>query len=336
MPSVVLPEHEATIAAAEKHERPLARAMLAAFMDLRDAVPHARLVELLSSGADPADVVAAWPWRDVLAVPESVGLDAVRLLAKSAGDDIEDVLVRTVVAGSEHSGVIDARLDVTNPHAIQAAQEQAVALVGSVRRGSERTVRALVTRATRGELTVDEVARLLRTSIGLTPRQAQAVANYSQAVADYADGRLSGGALRSRYAMADRGMIRGGYQSAGMTDAQQAKAVDRYSARWLKFRAETIARTETLKAVNKGLLLSWEQAVAEGYLSSASLMEWIATGDDRTCFRCSQLDGTRILLGAQFTVPGLTEGDIAGVSLESQPPVHPRCRCTLGVVAITP
>ena len=70
-------------------------------------------------------------------------------------------------------------------------------------------------------------------------------------------------------------------------------------------RAETIQRTETLSALN--------EAAAQRYRAEqVSLVQWMPTGDDRTCPVCAD-----------------RAGEIYRLSEAPAPPIHPRCRCVL-------
>lgn len=87
-------------------------------------------------------------------------------------------------------------------------------------------------------------------------------------------------------------------------------------------RAEMIARTETMRASNEGQQEAWDQAVEEGLLTGNEQQEWIVTPDDRLCPECEPFDTATAELGGTFEAEG-TESD--------GPPLHPRCRCTLGL-----
>lgn len=87
-------------------------------------------------------------------------------------------------------------------------------------------------------------------------------------------------------------------------------------------RAETIARTETMKASNDGQQLLWEEAAEKGLLTGLEKKEWIVTPDDRLCPVCEPMDGVQVELGGFFSV--------GGEQLEG-PPAHPNCRCTIGL-----
>ena len=104
-------------------------------------------------------------------------------------------------------------------------------------------------------------------------------------------------------------------------------------------RAELIARTEVLKASNRGVLIGMQQSgVVEG-------KEWSSAGDKRVCPRCAEMDGATMPLDKPFfklgeahtfhgtdetpapTDAGLT--DVFDYEEIQHPPLHALCRCTL-------
>ena len=89
-------------------------------------------------------------------------------------------------------------------------------------------------------------------------------------------------------------------------------------------RADVIARTETMTASNQGQLEAWNQATDAGLLTGDEQKEWIVTPDDRLCPYCEPLDGQQVPLNGVF------KSDLGDVDA---PPLHPRCRCTIGLVA---
>ena len=84
-----------------------------------------------------------------------------------------------------------------------------------------------------------------------------------------------------------------------------------------KWRAERIARTETINAESKATYEAANQSGVKGE------MEWIATVDNTTCPRCRDLDGDTTRLNTKFktTTAGGWEG--------YHPTVHPNCRCSV-------
>lgn len=86
-------------------------------------------------------------------------------------------------------------------------------------------------------------------------------------------------------------------------------------------RAQLIADTETMIAANEGQRQAWNQATDEGLLSGREKREWIATGDTDVCDECDELNGKTTNLDGVYPGDG-----------EDGPPLHPRCRCTEGIV----
>ncbi|HEY1882209.1 MAG TPA: phage minor head protein [Candidatus Cybelea sp.] len=74
--------------------------------------------------------------------------------------------------------------------------------------------------------------------------------------------------------------------------------------------AEMVARTETARAMNAGVMQTYRAA-------GVARIMWIAAEDERTCPKCSDLDGEIVPLGAQFD---------DGIEA---PPDHLLCRCTV-------
>ena len=75
-------------------------------------------------------------------------------------------------------------------------------------------------------------------------------------------------------------------------------------------RAETIARTEIVRAHHQGL---WRQYKAAGLKGVVFQVEWLAARDDRMCPECSVLDGRLFKLD----------------DVKESIPLHPNCRCVM-------
>lgn len=194
-----------------------------------------------------------------------------------------DVAARRLPRGS-------LRFDLTNPKAVQAVDTEVANLVREITAESRAAIRDLVRQSVQGAFDVRQLARQIRGSIGLTSPYALAVENF-------------------RAAAVARGMAPG----LAVTRSQA------YADRLLRHRAETIARTEVIRATNAGQQAVWEDARNQGLLTGDAQRVWIVTPDDRLCPRCAPLDG--VTVGLQEDFPG-------GVGY---PPLHPNCRCAIGI-----
>jgi len=104
--------------------------------------------------------------------------------------------------------------------------------------------------------------------------------------------------------------------SHGMSAQRAAERAERYGAKLIRTRALTIARTEALKAANEGQKQLWRIATKKGLLTSRDMKVWI-TADP--CPICAPLEGETVPINSNFSVG-------------QDPPLHPRCRCTVSLV----
>lgn len=103
----------------------------------------------------------------------------------------------------------------------------------------------------------------------------------------------------------------------GVDAAKATRSAEKYASELLTSRAQNIARTEAMQASNAGARELWSQARDKGLLDPLTQQKvWIAT--DGACPQCEEVDGETVGLDEDFSV---------GVD----PPLHPNCRCTMGL-----
>jgi SPP1 gp7 family putative phage head morphogenesis protein len=185
--------------------------------------------------------------------------------------------------------------DGTNPAAQAAANRFAAQMVAGVSEETRAALKALIVRSIREGIPPYDAARMIRSMIGLNAKQAQAAVAYRQALID-----------------------------AGQTLEKADALVERYAERKLRQRAETIARTEIMGALNEGSRQAYKQAQDEGLLGDDAKKEWIVTPDEALCPICRPLDGVQVRLDEDFQT---SVGPLPG------PPAHPNCRCAQAAVA---
>lgn len=113
-----------------------------------------------------------------------------------------------------------------------------------------------------------------------------------------------------------RSVILNGLQ-VGATIPEISAGIETVFAEAAGYRADMIARTETIRAAADGSLAAYQQAQAAGALDGYGKV-WIGTDDDRECPECSGLDGEIVPFDSVFS------------NQEDGPPDHPNCRCALG------
>jgi hypothetical protein len=112
------------------------------------------------------------------------------------------------------------------------------------------------------------------------------------------------------------------------------KLVNRYKDNALKYRGDTIARTEAMQSLNASEWEATKQAVALGATKTDAVQrEWDSAGDKRVRFSHSRLDGQRVGLDTPFTAPSgarmMHPGD---TSLGASADEVVGCRCRVRTV----
>lgn len=145
-------------------------------------------------------------------------------------------------------------------------------------------------------------AAQIRNMLGLTPLQAQSIARLTRTL-----------------------------QESGLPPGRVAQLISKRSERLIKDRALNIARTETMRMLNEGKQAAWNQLVESGILPQGTLKKWIVAHDDRLCPICTTLDEAVIGVQSSFTTTVEFSATRAQQFTTSVPPIHPRCRCTVGL-----
>lgn len=112
------------------------------------------------------------------------------------------------------------------------------------------------------------------------------------------------------------------------------KLIIRYKSNSLRNRAENIARTETMHALNQAEFESVKQVIAKGSLAPEAVMkEWDATADGRTRSQHRAMNGQRVAFDEPFVAPDGTRLMFPGdTSLGAGSDQVGNCRCRLKTV----
>lgn len=291
-------------AVADRLEPRYRRAFLEAVQRLKSEVKVSRLL----------DAIRAQDTRAIMAMLALDQLeDELRGLVDAVLDTYRQGAQFTATEVERRIGIRFA-FDMTDPDAIGFVQRHGAELVREISDETRAAIRDEILRGFTQERTAASTARVLRRRIGLTRYQMRIVANYEAALRAAVAGDLSFSALRAAYTL---NPVRG---AGGLLEGRIQSAVRQYEARLLKLRAQTIARTETIRAAEAGRQEAWRQAQKRDLLAFDQQREWLTADDERTCSLCLPLDGVRVALYQSF--PG-------GID---SPPRHPSCRCTTVLV----
>ena len=183
---------------------------------------------------------------------------------------------------------------------------------------AKEAVSSMIRYSAKGNISVDELARIIRPTIGLTEPQSLANAHYYESCRERLKKQLMEKYPTMKEATAEKRAAKRARESAL-----------RYAGRQHRERAQMIAETELAYAYNKGADDAIHQAQDAG-LMPRMRAKWSTAADEGVCGICASLDGVEIDLGDSF--------DYKGKSLyggqKQTPPAHPRCRCALCYVEV--
>lgn len=232
------------------------------------------------------------------------------------------------------AGVKSIVFDQVNERAVAAMRANTLRLVREFTAEQRAATKAaLIEGITRGA-NPREQARAFRSSIGLTERQMLAVQRYRAALEGVGRQGVPRGeqaeALKRalRDARSDRSIKRAMRQMIPLPAAQIDSMVDRYQARYIKYRSEVIARTEALRSVHEGVEEAFAQGTEQGAWAAEDLERtWDASGDARVRDSHRFLDGQKRKMGEPWrTSNGVIRypGDPMAPASETV-----QCRCVL-------
>lgn len=176
-----------------------------------------------------------------------------------------------------------------NPLSIAAFQSYEMRLIFSIGQHTKEAIRAAVRDGIMTGRNPRATARIFRDTIGLTPRQERAVRNYRKYLETLDLKSLQRTLRDHRF---DRTIERAIRDNQFLSPQQVDKMVTRYRERFIKYRSETIARTESLRAVTMGQHEGMIQAIEIGAIEDEDLRKfWVFTKDERTRAAHRQIPG---------------------------------------------
>lgn len=250
-----------------------------------------------------------------------------------------DWLTVYVEAANSTASLITRELPVVvnfnqvNERAVANMQQNQFRLVqGLSQQQTAATRQALVRGITEGANPRAQ-ARNFRASIGLTPNQEQAVANYRRALEE---GQISALNRELRDRRFDRTVRARFGRGEPLTTTEVDRMVVRYRERFIKYRSEVIARSESLRAVNQGNFEMFEQAAEEGAIDRNELIRtWVPADDERT------RDSHEDMRGQQRGLTEPFESGLGNLLLYPGDPSAPaedtvKCRCVVTTRFVQP
>lgn len=256
---------------AEQFEPRIRNALIAAFNELRTQQSRAAIEDALVTGG--IDVV--------LNLFDNMGV----VIDSHIGDLLDDAIRaggQTTVAALPAAVIINPsyRFDLFNPATVDFIRNYKLNLIQTISSNTREAVRNSLAEDSIAGVNPRRTATNFRNNLGLTPRQEQAVRNYETALRE-----LNRDALRRelRDKRFDRTILNAIDSDSPLSEEQITRFTNRYRERYIRYRSEVIARTESLRAVSIGNQASIRQMIDNGDVDEENVRKrWVFTRDART------------------------------------------------------
>lgn len=194
------------------------------------------------------------------------------------------------------------RFDQQNVRAVRWAQQNQYDRIVGITEEQRSVIARVVTEGIAAGRNPRDVARDLRGSIGLTDAQVQIVSNYRRQLESNDPAQLRAALQREladgRY---DRGVERAIEDATPIDPERIDTMVEAYRRNFVNLRAETIARTEGLRAAHEGTEAAYTQAIERGDVDADELIRvWNTAHDARVRDSHARMNGQERKFGEQF------------------------------------
>lgn len=305
---------------ADRSEPAMRRAWLQAVSNSRDGVPVKKTAEALQrNDIDQAVRYALQAWEKN--GPEwraAVQAEYARILQSVAAPAVAKRLLEKVLPEAGYS------LNLTNPKVWEQIGKQIQTWFEDLDASIRTVIRQSVTDGFREGFHPYEMARRMRSSIGLDERGLKAVQNYEAFLRRLSERKTLMELPKSITERLRRSDIRL-FSRKDLNEDRIVRLVEKYRLRLIRERAVLFSRTATMAASNEAQRQLWLEGLANGQLNRNEVeIEAITTPDDRMCEKCASMDGLRREIDGVYT--GGAYSGAAG------PIWHFKCRCVEGPV----
>lgn len=235
-------------------------------------------------------------------------------------------------------GRVVFRFDVRNSRAEAWLRDQSSSLISSIQDDTRRAVQNTMIDGVRAgtnprTIALDIVGRIDASTgqriggvIGLAPNQ-ERWASRTQQMLEQLDSRYFKRELRDK--RFDRTVAAAIRDGKPLSAEVISKLMTRYRDNVLRYRGETIGRTEANQALNRSDFEATQQAIDSGAINLSDVQKiWDATGDKRTREDHLLMDGQTVGFDEPFLFPDGTRAMFPGdISLDASPQEIINCRC---------
>lgn len=257
--------------------------------------------------------------------------ESAALIANQFSDSFSAGARRTARFLSESVLTSPISFDQLNRFSVEAMARNRLRLIREFTEEQRLATRAALVDGIARNLNPRDAAINFRRSIGLTQRQQQSVENFRRLLTEGRRGGLPSETALNRSlrdARFDRTILRSIRENRPLSDAQVENMVQRYRNRFIRYRSEVIARTESQRAVHAGTLDMYSQAVEAGQINRGAVEhKWVTAQDESVRSSHRRLHGLVRMMGE--TWPG-DDGPLRYPGDEEAPASETvGCRCIL-------
>lgn len=274
---------------AKKHTKPLRDSFFVALGETKDRYELTAMQEALEA-------------RNIHAAIKASHVDDLELLLQGIGIDqgelvFSDEVINTFNDGAGLAATLLPALKqkeiVYNPLAdrtVRFLRSNGAILVREITDSTRRGVNRAIVRGFETGVSPRKQAREIRSLVGLTTSQTNAVINFRLQLEQrlnspkdqFGNTRTMSPAASRRLSAVEQAQVRSHMKNNTFDQAKIDQMVNRYTESLQNKRANDIARTEALNAVNNGQLELWKQGLEQGVLDpKTTKKKWVVTRDDK-------------------------------------------------------
>lgn len=275
----------------------LASILCGFWKDQQDAISYQELRQIVMDGTISKEMLDLW------------SQDYSRLVVNTLSNTWMTA-ARAGVSGQVIMDNIHFEINMQKPGILNWLSNRGAEFVTSCTEEQKKALGTLLTRKMMDNHTVDELSRRIRPCIGLTEGQAKANTRFYNHMVE---------TFKKEHPRMKEENIRKKAQEAAI----------KYAERQHRYRAMTIAQTESAFAYNRGADEGIRQA-QEQKLIGKVIKRWSTSGDDQVCSICQGLEGIEVEMDKGFPFKG--KSLFPGQDL--LPPAHPRCACAVEYIEV--
>ena len=258
---------------ASRFEPKIQSALLAAFKEIKDSVTLTE-IETAIKTQGITGAVNILNNLQIEAIIKKELINNINMAVTESGRMVINVIPPAGITGTVFS------YNILNPITAEYIQTYELNLINKISTNTREAIRNSIQAdfiAGRNPL---DTARTFKDTIGLTPKQELAVRNYRTSLEGLDRSALKRKLRDKRF---DSSVLRAIENKTKLSEDQIDRFVNNYRERFIQFRTNTIARTESMRAISVGEYTSAIQAVNEGAIDADIVRRfWVYQDDSKT------------------------------------------------------